>query len=246
MVAARLEESLSSVDVAGLNYGEGRYEIDRDLHPDRIVIGTETFPNIADNWRLIEANPQVLGDSTWTGWDYLGEVGIGRMRYADEGPTGTEAPYPWLTAGCGDLDITGYRRPQSYYRETVFGLRHEPYIAVQRPQHHGRETMRSRSQWAWTDSLAGWSWNVEPGTPVTVDVYSDADEAELLLNGDSVGRRPPGRDQRFQARFDVVPSPSPRRRSRHARCCARKWGTRSWTSGPTAANSWPPPRNWPS
>ncbi|MGW0705645.1 glycoside hydrolase family 2 TIM barrel-domain containing protein [Streptomyces sp. NPDC002643] len=208
MVAARLEEALASVEVAGLNYAEGRYEVDRELYPDRIVIGTETFPkNIAGNWRLVETNPQVLGDFTWTGWDYLGEVGIGRMRYVDEGPTGVEAAYPWLTAGCGDLDITGHRRPQSYLRETVFGLRHEPYIAVQRPEHHGREPELSRSQWAWTDSLSTWSWDVELGTPVTVDVYSDADEVELLLNGTSAGRRPAGRDHGFEARFEVAYEP---------------------------------------
>ena len=46
--------------------------------------------------------------------------------------------YPWLTAWCGDIDITGHRRPQSYYREIVFGLRSDPYVAVRRPQHHGK------------------------------------------------------------------------------------------------------------
>ena len=84
----------------------------------------------------------MIGDFTWTGWDYLGEAGIGRVDYPDEDyvATGISAPYPWLTGWVGDIDITGHRRPQSYYRETVFGLRHEPYIAVHRPQFHGRPT----------------------------------------------------------------------------------------------------------
>ena len=76
-------------------------------------------------WRQVRDNPHVIGDFTWTGWDYLGEAGIGRRPRTDErrrvaaGP----APYPWLAAWCGDIDITGHRRPASYYREIVFGLR---------------------------------------------------------------------------------------------------------------------------
>ncbi|WP_435607443.1 glycoside hydrolase family 2 TIM barrel-domain containing protein [Streptomyces ardesiacus] len=204
MVAARIEESLASLDVAGLNYAEGRYEIDRTEYPNRLVVGTETFPpHIAHNWKIVENNSHVLGDFTWTGWDYLGETGIGRMHYVDEGQTDFEAPYPWLTAWCGDHDITGYRRPQSYYREIVFGLRTEPYIAVQRPEHHGRETDDMRSKWAWVDSLSSWSWPVDEGTPLSVEVYSPDEEVELLLNGTTVGRRPVGRDHDFRTSFDV-------------------------------------------
>ena len=32
------------------------------------------------NWRLVRDNPHVIGDFTWTGWDYLGEAGIGRAH----------------------------------------------------------------------------------------------------------------------------------------------------------------------
>ena len=126
LVTERTAESFSVLDVAGLNYGDSRYELDRELFPNRVIVGSETFPTkIAEYWRLVQENSHVIGDFTWTGWDYLGEVGIGRVRYADEPPV-FEAPYPWITAWTGDLDITGVRRPISYYRETVFGLRHKP------------------------------------------------------------------------------------------------------------------------
>ncbi len=86
-------------------------------------------------------HPHVIGDFTWTGWDYLGEAGIGRTVYGRPDSTlGMQSflgEYPWRTAWCGDIDITGHRRPQSYYREIVFGLRTDPYLAVQRPEHHG-------------------------------------------------------------------------------------------------------------
>jgi len=207
MVTQRTAESFAAVDVAGINYGETRYVADRDAFPNRIIVGTETFPrNIDVNWRLVEENPHVIGDFTWTGWDYLGEVGIGRIQHLADGETPSfAAPYPWLAAWCGDLDITGFRRPMSYYRETVFGLRHEPYLAVQPPQHHGAVSFPS--PWAWSDAIASWTWDVPTGSPATVEVYSDADEVELLLDGESVGRAPAGRDQGFRVLFDVPYAP---------------------------------------
>jgi hypothetical protein len=38
---------------------------------------------------------------------------------------------------------------------------------------------------------------------MSVEVYADADEVELILNGDVLGRRPAGRDVAFRASFDV-------------------------------------------
>ena len=149
LVTRRTAESFSVLDVAGINYAEARYDLDRDLFPNRIIVGSETFPTRIDgNWRLVKQHGNVIGDFTWTGWDYLGEVGIGRPQYATADgsrPTFT-APYPYLLAGCGDIDITGHRLPASYYRQIVFGLRDRPYLAVQRPEHHGRPSPGPRGR----------------------------------------------------------------------------------------------------
>jgi beta-galactosidase len=208
LVGDAIEESAAVLDVVGLNYADSRYALDRDLFPHRVIVGTETFPGHIDElWRLVQENTHVIGDFTWTGWDYLGEVGIGRVDYPDETyvPTGFTGGYPWLTSWVGDIDITGVRRPQSYYRETVFGLRQVPYIAVHRPEHYGKQTWQT--PWAWTDTLSSWSWSVPEGSPVTVDVYSDADEVELLLDGSSLGRATVGKEKTFLARFEVTYSP---------------------------------------
>lgn len=198
LVTDGTEESFSVLDVAGLNYGEARYDLDRELFPNRIMVGTETFPlRIADNWKAVLEHPQVLGDFTWTGWDYLGEVGIGRVSYADQGPQPFAAPYPWRTAWCGDIDVIGRRRPVSYYREIVFGLRSRPYLAVQPPEHFDREPRIS--QWSWSDAIASWDWDVVDGTPIRVEVYADAPEVELFVNGRSVGRAPAGPEHDFKA-----------------------------------------------
>jgi beta-galactosidase len=211
-VSARTEESFAVLDVAGMNYGDARYELDRELFPNRVIVGAETWPTaIAQNWALVTAHPHVIGDFTWTGWDYLGEVGIGIVRYAADGATADGSPspmsfiadYPGLTAWCGDIDITGHRRPASYYREIVFGLREAPYIAVQRPERYGQDVSVA-TPWAWSDTVSSWSWDGFAGKPVHLEVYSGAEEIELLVNGAVIDRVKVGETKAFQADFEVT------------------------------------------
>ncbi|WP_106401507.1 glycoside hydrolase family 2 TIM barrel-domain containing protein [Actinocorallia populi] len=208
LVTEQTRELFSALDVAGMNYLDVRYEADRELFPNRIIVGSETHPTRIDTlWRLVTGNSHVIGDFTWTGWDYLGEAGIGRIGYADEdsGGQGIAGPFPWLTARTGDLDITGHRRAPSYYREIVFGLRTEPYLAVHRPDDHGRKTVAG--PWSWPDVVSSWSWGDREGAPVQVDVYSAADEVELLLDGEPLGRAPAGPEHRYRAVFDTLYRP---------------------------------------
>ncbi|WP_314505450.1 glycoside hydrolase family 2 TIM barrel-domain containing protein [uncultured Microbacterium sp.] len=192
----RTAESSAALDVLGLNYSEARYALDRDLFPNRVIVGSETFPGqIGKNWPLVQENPNVIGDFAWTGWDYLGEVGLGSITYEGDDSNGAlEREYPFLTAWCGDIDITGWRRPLSYYREIVFGLRTEPYISVRRPERHGA-TVVSESKWAWSDSVASWTWPGHENHPVAVEVYADADEVILQLDGHDIARAPVGTDK---------------------------------------------------
>lgn len=208
-VSAAVEEIASALDITGYNYAESRYAMDAQSHPNRVLVGSETFPTtIAANWREVLGHPHVLGDFTWTGWDYLGEAGIGGAAYdEDEDVSRSFArEFPFLTAYCGDIDITGFRRPASYYREIVFGLRSEPYIAVQRPDRHDH-TRITVNAWGWSDSVASWSWAGFEGKPVVVEVYVDADEVELLLDGVTIGRSAVGAKRELVAEFDTVFTP---------------------------------------
>ena len=189
VVGQATAESFQCVDVAGYNYMDIRYEKDHETYPSRIICGTETFPPFIDqNWALIQKCPHVIGDFTWTGWDYIGEAGIGLNKYTPVPAwCGVSAPYPSLTAMCGDISICGFRRPISYYREIVFGLREDPYIAVQRPEHYDEHPITT--PWSWSDSIGSWSLDGFEGKPVRVEIYANAEEAELLLNGKAVGRQ---------------------------------------------------------
>lgn len=203
LVTEATAESFAAVDIAGYNYADNRYVTDKDILPNRIICGSETFPkDIANNWKLVKENGHVIGDFTWTGWDYLGESGIGRVEYGESSQGhGASGAYPWLTAHCGDIDIIGHRLPMSYYREIVFGLRKVPYIAVQRPEHYGEQPRMM--PWSWSDVISSWSWDGYEGKSVKVEVYSDATEVELLINGKSIGKAAAGEDNAFKAEFDT-------------------------------------------
>ncbi len=211
VVTARTVEAFSHLDVAGYNYMATRFELDRDLFPQRVIVSTESHPPSVDrDWAAVLHHPHVIGDFTWTGWDYLGEAGVGRTEYGEQqSPLGMSAflgEYPWRAAWCADLDITGHRLPQSYYREIVFGLRTDPYVAVRRPEHQGR-TVVHQSPWAWNDVVSSWSWTGHEGARVTVEVYADADEVELLLDGRSLARGPAGAANRFRTEFETTYEP---------------------------------------
>ena len=210
----RTEETFAVLDVAGMNYADARYLPDRDRFPDRIIVGTETWPSsIVGNWDLVMADPRVIGDFTWTGWDYLGETGLGTVRYVStstsadgSAPVSFSGGFPELTAWCGDIDITGTRRPVSFFRETVFGLRSTPYIAVDRPERHDTP-IAVATPWSWTDSVESWSWPSFEGCPIRVEVYSNADEVELLLDGSIIGRVRVGEENSFRAAFEATYQP---------------------------------------
>lgn len=112
---------------------------------------------------------------TW----YVGEAGVGIVTY--DMPVTFAKPYPAYLAYCGDFDITGYRRPLSYFREIVFGQRKDPYLAVRLPEHYGQKA--AHTPWAAPECVASWTWNGYEGRHCLVEVYADAPQVELFVNG---------------------------------------------------------------
>ena len=135
-------------------------------------------------------------------------MGIGATAYAEDPDAvpALEREFPYLTAWCGDIDITGHRRPVSYYREIVFGLRSEPYLAVCRPERHDH-TITLQSPWGWSDSVSSWTWPGYEGQPITVEVYADADEVALLLDGAEVAGGPVGQTKPMLAELETTYQP---------------------------------------
>lgn len=204
IMSETLEEISGSMDVLGFNYMSGRHVLEKTLHPNHVVLGSETFPSeIAQLWSKVEQYPHIIGDMTWTGYDYLGEAGIGNFYYDGSRPFANH--WPDRIAYCGDIDITGYRRTISYYREIVYGLRQQPYIAVERIEHFNKPCLKT--PWAWSDTIASWTWHGFEDKPVHIEVYSDADEVELFLNDVSLGKQCAGKKHACMATFTTTYQP---------------------------------------
>ena len=87
------------------------------------MMGTESVPLEAyENWQQVVNNPWMIGDFVWTGMDYLGETGIGHTQYLTEKDKDVFAmTWPWFNAWCGDIDITGNKKPQMYCKDVIWG-----------------------------------------------------------------------------------------------------------------------------
>lgn len=205
-VGTSTQEAFAQVDIAGYNYAACRYELDHVTYPNRIMVGSETYPKDLDvNWELVEKHPYLIGDFSWTAWDYLGEAGIGKIHY--EGATGFSfyAPFPCKAAYCGDMNLCGDRRPVSYWREIIWGLRKAPYIGVQPPKYH--DVTPHMSDWSMTDAVHSWNWEGQEGNPVTVEVYTDGDEAALYVNDALVEKKSVGEKKKAIAYFETIYTP---------------------------------------
>lgn len=177
---------IDTLDIAGYNYGSGRYPLEGKLHPERMLIGSETFPqDIYKNWKMVKELPYLFGDFMWTGWDYLGEAGIGCWSYIGGMPF--NRPYPWVLAGAGVIDITGHADGSCRYASTVWGLEKAPRIAVKPVNHPGVRV--SKSVWRGTNAMESWAWAKCTGNKAEVEVYSDAYAVELFLGEKSLGKK---------------------------------------------------------
>lgn len=179
---------INALDIAGYNYGSGRYPLEEKQHPERIIFGSETFPqDIYKNWQQVKQHSYILGDFMWTAWDYLGEAGIGAWSYTGGMPF--NRPYPWVLAGAGVIDICGTPDASCRYASTVWGLEKAPRIGVKPVNHPGVRV--SKSVWRGTNAIESWAWSGCGGNKAEIEVYSDAPFVELFLNEKSLGKKRP-------------------------------------------------------
>ncbi len=193
------------LDVAGYNYMIFKHVSDHERDPKRIIWQTESYPRDAfRNWAVAYDFPYVVGDIVWTGLDYLGESGIGRNYYKGEreGESWIEGGQPeWHGAPCGDVDITGWRKPISHYRETLWNKDTPLYMAIKEPNgYHGEIHTTMWSVWPTWES---WTWPGWEGKPVEVEVYSHQPEVKLYLDNQLIGTKQVSRETEFKAVFSV-------------------------------------------
>ena len=162
-----------ALDIVGYNYTEFRYDEDHEQYPQRVLYGSETRHDF-DAWKSVRDNDFIFGQFIWTGFDYLGESGA------------------WPSRGftTGMIDLAGHIKPRGYFRRALWSDEPVAYLGTTR----------------WFKGLtmdAGRSWDYQDGQKVRVICYTNGDEAELFLDGKTVGKRKPYDDRSAIIHWDI-------------------------------------------
>ncbi len=204
----QLDPLFAALDVAGYNYELEHHAADHARLPERVIMASESYQSEAfANWAAMTGHPYLIGDFVWSALDYLGEAGIGRVFPPGQEPKKHwEAEmFPWHGAYCGDLDLTGWRKPASHYRQIVWDRGEKLYLAVRVPPPGGGDW--NTTPWSVIPMLPAWTWPGHEGEPLTVEIYSRHDTVRLELDGRVIGERSTTRAEKFKAVFDVPYAP---------------------------------------
>ena len=148
------------LDVLGQNYRESELIAAHNDKPERKVIGTENGHD-RNTWLALRDNAFMSGQFLWTGIDYLGE-----------------ANWPDISRHTGLLNRNGEFNPAGYQRQSWWS--NKPMVKMVRAE----DNMGKGSQvMDWTPADFG------TYDEAYITVFSNCDEVEILLNGESKGRQ---------------------------------------------------------
>jgi len=190
---------MAALDICGYSYESIQFENDHKVLPNRIMFSSEIGPRYSfGNWMQVEDFDWLLGNFEWTAMDHLGEVQFGWGGFEVD----QSKLYPWTVSYCGDMDICGFRRPRSYYRDILFknGNKLSMFVYTPVPSFEGKNV----SHWGWDDVKPSWTWPGYENKNLPVEVYSACDSVELLLNGKSLGFKTTSRATEFKAKWQVA------------------------------------------
>ena len=196
---------LDPLETSGWNYGR-RYVSTRNAYPDMPLIYSESasafgtrgayklpFPTAKNDFtddgemtaymltsalwadipeiefEYMRIDTFVAGEFVWTGFDYLGEptpVMNIDARWGAGGFLPTREGYDARSSYFGIVDLAGLPKDSYYnYRSHWNKQEHTVHLSPH------------------------WNWEGHEGESIPVVLYTDGDEAELFLNGESLGRR---------------------------------------------------------
>ena len=139
-------------------------------------------------WQYDDVVPQCAGEFVWTGYDYLGEPTPFNMdpsvltnfhteeereafkrMVAGWGQVIAEVPLPSRSSYFGIIDLAGFPKDRYWLYQS-----------------------RWRPELPMVHILPHWTWPGREGEVTPVHVYTSGDEAELFVNGESMGRKAKG------------------------------------------------------
>ena len=178
-----------AVDVVGYNYTESRYDEDHRTYPKRVIYGSENRHDL-EAWRAVEQHDFIFGQFLWTGIDYLGESGA----------------WPARGSSAGLLDLKGERKPQGWWRASLWSDKPVCYIGTYPAMGYGgnRRGRQSGRRDPGVSIYAQDTWNYREGQTIRVVCMTNQKSARLLLNGEEIGT-PKEKDQATGAVWWDIP-----------------------------------------
>lgn len=170
------------------SYGEYFFPVEQDKAKGFFNFQVSSYDLYAPSWAMkpdvewvgLDKNPSVAGEFVWTGFDYLGEPTpynsdrTNALNFSD--PKERERAMalfeklgnhsPSRSSYFGIVDLCGFKKDRFY----LYQARWRPEL----PMAH---------------LLPHWSWPGREGQVTPVHLYTSGDEAELFLNGKSLGRK---------------------------------------------------------
>jgi beta-galactosidase len=146
-------------------------------------------------WLGLDENPYTAGEFVWTGFDYLGEPTpynadttnllnftdpAQKEKMAKELADLKKIRVPSRSSYFGIVDLAGFKKDRFFLYQS-----------------------RWRSDLPMAHILPHWTWPDRVGQVTPIHVYTSGDEAELFLNGQSLGRKKKG-PLEYRLRWDDV------------------------------------------
>ena len=164
------------LDASGYNYKEQFYAEDHVRFPGRVIYGSENGHG-GKQWRAVKDNDYICGQFLWTGVDFLGEC----------------HGWPVRISQAGLIDLAGNPKPLYYQRKAFWT--DAPFVKISAQPNKGEK-------WhgVWAERFA---WEGTEGDPMYVSVATNQPEAELFLNGVSLGKKEVSIDTDCRATWEV-------------------------------------------
>ena len=163
------------LDLSGYNYREYFYEQDHEKYPGRVILGSENSHQ-ASCWYAVADHDYIAGQFLWTGIDFLGEC----------------KGWPVRISQAGLLKLTGAPKPLYYQRKALWT--DEPFVRLAAGS--GEEMRRGLPE-------LHFAWEGAAGETLKVYAFTNQPEAELFLNGKSLGKQVLKREDDCCAVWDV-------------------------------------------
>lgn len=190
--ASNVSDYADTLDIVGYSYRQVIYDRGHAAFPNKPIMGAENLGQWHE-WKHVIERPFISGIFIWTGINYLGE---------------SHNKFPTKATASGLLDLAGFPQPSYYMYKSLWT--DAPYIEMttqrmEKSPYHLTDNgdVEEDTIGAWQRRLWFWHetnehWNYTEGELITIEIFSNCDEVELLLNGESLGR------QNMQAQDDRI------------------------------------------